>query len=184
MKGVIRTPTAPAEYAASSARSIRPRLATNTTRAFESDSLISKAATCPSRVGISTAMKTKSGLSATNSSTALSPSLTTLAFHPRLRRTICKRPSVMEFPITMRAVLDSSADMYMITQEVLLKKDAVNPLAKVSNQLANPARSLASRHILVRRLLELWVCQLYGLSKVQLLPLRLYLIYRERRHQS
>ena len=146
VNGVIRTPTAPAEYAASSAKSILPLLDTNTMRAFGSDSLISSAATWPSRVGISTAMNTKSGRNATKSSTALSPSLTTSEAQPRLRRTICKRPSVIEFPITMRAVLDSSADMFMMTQEVLLKKDAVKPLAIVSNQLANPARSLADHH--------------------------------------
>ena len=134
VNGVIKTPTAPAEYAASSAMSIRPRLDTNTTRDFGLDSLISKAATWPSRVGISTAMNTKSGLNATNSSTALSPSLTTSAFQPLLRRTICKRPSVIELPITMRAVLDSSADIFMVTQEVLLKKDAVSLLVKESNQ--------------------------------------------------
>ena len=154
VNGVIRTPTAPAEYAASSAKPILPLLDTKTMRAFGSDSLISSAATWPSRVGISTAMNTKSGLSATNSSTALSPSLTTSEAQPRLRRTICKRPSVIEFPITMRAVLDSSADMFMMTQEVLLKKDAVKPLAIVSNQLANPVRSLVGHHSPAPLLLE------------------------------
>ena len=123
-------------------------------RAFGSDSLISSAATWPSRVGMSTAMNTKSGLSATKSSTALSPSLTTSEFQSRLRRTICKRPSVIEFPITMRAVLGSSADMFMMTQEVLLKKDAVKPLATVSNQLANLVRSLVGHHSPVPRLRE------------------------------
>ena len=53
---------------------------------------------------------------------------------------------MIEFPITMRAVLDSSADMFNATQEVLLKKDAVNRLAIVSNRLANWVRSLVSRH--------------------------------------
>ena len=45
VSGVIRTPTAPAEYAASSAKLILPLLDTKTMRAFGSDSLISNAAT-------------------------------------------------------------------------------------------------------------------------------------------
>ncbi len=146
-------------------------------RAFGSDSLISSADTWPSRVGISTAMNTKSGLNATNSSTALSPSLTTSEAQPRLRRIICRRPSVIEFPITMRAVLDSSADMLMMTQEVLLKKDAVKPLAIVSNQLANLVRNLVDHHNPAQPLLEQWDVRLCEQSKVRLPLWHRYLTY-------